>query len=682
MKAVSSQLTTQSNQRQFLGLTRDDVLLIGVLFCSVFFIFGYQSHLLGFYADDAGFLIQNPTLSFNEMLKSFTGYVTGRNLHILWQYGVYLLAGNGVDDLWKSHLIQTLFVALNAVLVFTLLRILGMQKIACLLASAIYAFYPNHAEVQFWLSSLPMNLISSTFVLGLLITGTYFIRELFLKSAVDKSSLLLILIFIFYGLALFTYDQVVPLIVVTTSLIGLAALTSKQSRAAGIILLALTIILFFGLFWWKVLQPAGGPILSNLNWKHVWYTFNFSLSSMFGVYFIEPIKHLYLFSVRLEKIQALAVVCLLMLVAFYSVMFEKYPNTTLDSSTISKLRGLKKILFTIRHFLLLLAACAAFILAYLPIYIWYLAPRHNYLPSIAVAIAIAVVCNAYLLVIQHLKYKPVRVIFVAPLIIAFGYILYYFIVADLVEKKAWIASYQARKAMYFELEKSGDFKGVDTLILNKFPVTTPYGSAPLGYQQNSEVAFFTQGRVLIENLVTNKQVSKTGVYAYVQPTEHGWTAFRHARWAQTLDLEFLALNNNKIEFKKLKPNTENSFYSIVSSNEAKTSSNASFAVQKMTSKPSRFEVIIPAVTLKSDELLTLIPYIVKDGQKRPITFINAYGAETMIPIEVPDYRNAGGKFELALKEAMIEPEGFQLYVSNHNSVSRLLQAAVVKPLTQ
>lgn len=684
MKAVFSKLVATSKQNQLFGLSRGDALFIGTIFCCIFYIFGYQSHLLGFYADDAGFLNQNPTLSISEMYKSFTGYVTGRNLHILWQYLIYLIAGNGIEDLWKSHLIQTLFVALNATLVYVLLRTIGLQKIACLLASAVYAFYPNHAEVQFWLSSLPMNLISSTFVLGLLITGAYVIREIFLNGAVANSGYLLILVFIFYGLALFTYDQVVPLIVTTTLLIGLVALTSKQSRLAGVILLILTIASFAGLFWWKVLQPAGGPILSNLNWKHIWYTFNFSLSSMFGVYFIEPIKKLYQFSIRFEKIQALAIVGILISVAYYKITFDKYFKQNSNLDFISRLKTWKKIVFKLRFLVLVIAACAIFVLAYLPIYIWYLAPRHNYLPSIAVAIITAIFCNAYLYAIQYFKYRIVRLILITPLFICFGYILYYFIVADLVEKKAWIASYQGRKAMYSELEKAGNFLGVDTLILNKFPVTTPYGSAPLGYQQNSEVVFFTQGRVFIENLVTNKQVSQRGVYAYVQPNEHGWTAFRHARWAQTLDLEFLGLNNNKIEFRKLKPNTENPFYSIADSVEANQGHDPSFAVRKIASKPSRYEVTIPKLFLMSDELgsndelLTLIPYTIKEGLERPITFINAYGAETIIPIEVPYYRWGGGKFELILKEAMPEPQGFHLYISNHNSVSRLLQSAEVK----
>ena len=77
-------------------------LLAGVLIVALnLVVFGVHSGRLGFYADDAGFLTTiYPDMGVQRLISWIGSYVTGRNLHILWQYVVSVIAGgSGLENL-------------------------------------------------------------------------------------------------------------------------------------------------------------------------------------------------------------------------------------------------------------------------------------------------------------------------------------------------------------------------------------------------------------------------------------------------------------------------------------------------------------------------------------------------------------------------------------------------------
>src|ERR1700727_1309716 len=86
-------------------------ILAGVLIVAVnLIVFGYQSGRLGFYADDAGFLSGiYPGMGVQQLISGIGSYVTGRNLHILWQYFISVIAGgSAIENLPAMHYLQVL----------------------------------------------------------------------------------------------------------------------------------------------------------------------------------------------------------------------------------------------------------------------------------------------------------------------------------------------------------------------------------------------------------------------------------------------------------------------------------------------------------------------------------------------------------------------------------------------
>jgi hypothetical protein len=133
-------------------------------------VFGYHSGRLGFYADDAGFLVQiYPGMTIENLLSRIASYVTGRNLHILWQYFVSVAAGgNTIDNLPAMHFVQVAADATAGLLLFLALRLWGVERTAACLSAIAFSLFPNHGETHFWLSALPMNIVSTIWVLILL----------------------------------------------------------------------------------------------------------------------------------------------------------------------------------------------------------------------------------------------------------------------------------------------------------------------------------------------------------------------------------------------------------------------------------------------------------------------------------------------------------------------------------
>ena len=130
-----------------------DALCVIVILITSVIVYGMESNRLGFYADDASFLFGAPNLRWSNLAQSMYGYVTGRNLHMLWQFGIYQIFGFGLSDLGAHHWLQAFFSGLNAVILYIAIRLFAYQPLVAFIAGIVFAFYPNHAEVQHWLSS-------------------------------------------------------------------------------------------------------------------------------------------------------------------------------------------------------------------------------------------------------------------------------------------------------------------------------------------------------------------------------------------------------------------------------------------------------------------------------------------------------------------------------------------------
>ena len=152
-----------------------------VLFILVFAAFAVGSRNLGFSSDDAQFLGGLGKADLSHTLWHTRWYVPGRNLHIIWQRLIYLVGGARPENLCTLHLIQALLDAAATVVLYLLLRALKLAEVYALAAAALFAFYPNHAETHYWLSAGPMNIVSTLFVLPVVIF-TFLVRNYLLRG--------------------------------------------------------------------------------------------------------------------------------------------------------------------------------------------------------------------------------------------------------------------------------------------------------------------------------------------------------------------------------------------------------------------------------------------------------------------------------------------------------------------
>ncbi len=145
----------------------------------------------GLYLDDYSFLGMLEGVSPGALWIEFLHYVPGRNLHIPFFYGLLELTGGSVAAM---HLIGVGFDALNAALLFLLVRrVTGLSSVA-LASAAIFAIAPNHGETHFWITLIPQVQIPATLTLAAFLLAAH-PRGLAAACAV-------------YTVALFTYDQV------------------------------------------------------------------------------------------------------------------------------------------------------------------------------------------------------------------------------------------------------------------------------------------------------------------------------------------------------------------------------------------------------------------------------------------------------------------------------------------
>lgn len=631
-----------------------------LLFFTTFFVFGERSHLLGFYSDDASWLDVS-SFSFNETLKYVSTYVTGRNLHVLWQYLLFGLSSDRLyPDLGIQHWTQAFFTSINVILVFSILRVLGIRILIAFLASSLFAFYPNHGEVQYWMTAIPQNLMSVTWSLLFIWVCLY---STLCNKRLSIELLLFLFAFIFYIFALFTYDQVVPIVVTAAILFWGGCYLRKRHTVLSLLFLGISFGAFLFMLIWKMRQPGGGPQFLHLGRGHIWSTMLESFSWSAGRLFINNYDLLLPHIGRYERVLAASasggITFVAVMLALLIYKYGKLENkASLDSINLVNLRFLGSELKWFS--LLFLASIGIYFLAYLPAYLWFIAPRHNYLPSIAICLMVSSLASMVLSVLEDHKHFKLSLVFSLFLVVVCGFLNDRFIRVDLVEKNSWINSYQARMNLYQELEDAGRLNGIRSIILNNFPVGYPYGSAPFGYQANTEVKYFTRGRHKIDNLDKYAFPGTGGFYIYTSLREHGEGAFKFSPYSETLDLKYLGVQGSKIDYIEVDQAKNLELpYSLRFEKIKNYSSGNKLKVTKLN-EPGTYRITLPDTIDIKNDIYTLLPMTYRDKKIEPLTFLNHYQSPTLFLIDVP-IPVVTNTLLLKLTDVNLKVDGLRLY---------------------
>jgi hypothetical protein len=653
-----------------------DWICVTILLIVTSWIFGARSHLLGFYADDAGFLSAFQDVSFSNLLHGLQGYVSGRNLHILWQYLAFCLTGTTLESLSALHWLQAGMTALNVILLYTALRFALLPTLPSFLAAALFAFYPNHAEVHFWLSSMPMNLVSTSLVL-LLVICSIAITKAVRNGSTRLATLLLCANLLIAVAAMFTYDQVVPVVMATAFAVGLICFViARQLRLAACLYLTVHLLVFAILVVWRAVDPRGGPVFSYIIADHLISNAKSSFSLMFG----SAIQsELLLHAGPGERRTAFAVAAVIFATALIlSLASNNFDPAVTDKRLAEAFPRLRPSVLAKSFPVSLLFGTAVFsLLAYLPAYLWYLSPRHNYLPSIGLAGAAGVAIFISNSVVWTMVGKHIAKVGAALIAALVSCGIYIFVQAALVEKNLWIASYQARKKMYAELMLDPNFRNSSTLVLNGFPSTTPFGTAPLGYQQAGEVSLFTRGAVKIEHLVQNSLPSYRGDFVYTEVDQWGKSAFLYIPKRRIYNVRYQGLRDRQIFYSKSDGEIPiPDFYSISSATFGPNDHPDNVVARMTGATRGVLDLWIPTVHRQFDEVVALVPLVQTGGAIEPMTLTSTRSPRQLALIELPlELEPKPQRFLITFKSS-VQPRAVQLFIVGETG-RRLINESIV-----
>ena len=661
----------------FFAKNKIDLLVFLLLAIVNIFTFGLNSSKLGFYADDPSFLLPlGGTVDFHFLLNEIKSYVPGRNLHILWQYICIKIAGGGsLSDLPSLHFIQTSFDLVNSWLLYTFFRAIRISYSSAFCAALLFALFPNHGETHFWPSALPMNLISTSLMLVLMVYSASIFR-----GGASKTKKMFALRWITYWLvyiaAIFTYDQVVVVAFGTVTL--LIALLHKKISKNGLslcfvwALFFVVPILLIALL--KLSSPGNGPGLGHFSVSHMLLTVLYSL----GIWAFIWIKFLFFPIFDIGSIEttviALFIATASMLTLIYCFRHEKIVLSRGDSS----LSNIRPVYFPKKY--LLYFGISFFMCAYLPNYIWSIASRHNYLPSIGVAIIIASLLDIF--TSKSPSSKAIKFI----MIFALGLVSFNFSYLDILEKNFWIKSFEFRSALYGDLSTSQPKPNQKTLIFWEFPsslypadrLKLPEGASRYLRLMIGSIApppsflFYEQPTAF---LMYSKNMSKFEIVSWhpIQ-TQEGFIIKNERRWgfdamvfSPKSDAVLVSYDKYK-DYPAFALHSESSKYVASKiSTPLKLSATTINSVFSITKDNFGYVISIPNVVLPKDFVLAIVPLANGGHDNAPTMFSDGLwnDEEFQLPIEIAaglGNKNLKGTYRLPFSDR-IPSSGFYKLVS-------------------
>jgi hypothetical protein len=539
-------MTALARRTMRLGL---DIPVAMAAFLATSILFGAGAGKLGFYSDDAGFLVTLGGDGLTETLRSARDYVPGRNLHIVWQQLIFLLGGNSPRDLGSLHVIQSCIDGIVVALFYLLLRKLRLPALWAVVGAATFAFYPNHGETHFWLSSAPMNLLSTLWFLCFAYVAVVAGGKT--TSTGERERVWLLgLGFLFFGLALFTYDQTffVLLFVLAARAVQLA-----KRRVSLDTPLAIVGVGYFGLILlYLVLKrhPQSGPTLTHLDASHIWNNLVFSVASTVGWFFRYWLDFLLQTASGRDRAVGdyVAIVVAAICGALIARALFRWLSGTPSSASLAA--GLR------RSLALVAAGVACFFLAYLPTYVWFIAARHDFLPTAGLALAVAAAGSGVTAILEQHSHRAVSIAFASAATIVLALSVAKFVAADLSEKRYWQQSYQLRRDLYAKLVNRDLLAGKRAIVFEGFP--QQLGPAPYFGQENQlALDYLYPHEVALDASSLSALRATRGYYLYTDITRYGPMAVRFVSRALVADIVYLSQTSSSIRFA-----TENRAYDV------------------------------------------------------------------------------------------------------------------------
>ena len=345
-----------------------------------FFYEAFRSLRANISNDDAGFMYASIAGDFKDFTRLFLDYVPGRNLHIAWNEVLFAVSGTSQSTFWIYHATQALTYAGVIFLIYKLQLQAGVRKNIALIFSLIALYCPAFSVILLWSTSLPQHLMSSVF---LLIGIVYLLQIVNPESTLRTTKIHVsrFLIGLLFTLSMFTYDQAAAVVLFTTALIAFVYVFQKNFsvdlRGPGRILVSylISISVFYLVVFFSgrgtgdnltvgggTLDRLAGNLLIPLRVLSKIQTHSASAKSYF---FYNP---------------SIVFVVLALGIILFSIFIGR----------ILYVEWVRKVSRDSRKLFLGLIFLALSFAAYMPAAVWYVSPRHLYLPLILAIIGMSI----------------------------------------------------------------------------------------------------------------------------------------------------------------------------------------------------------------------------------------------------------------------------------------------------
>lgn len=335
------------------GTARDrrDLAANAILVGAGLLFFGLHATRAGLHLDDHGFYRSFSHYDWAQLWAGAIHYVPGRNLYIPLFFALHKVCGGSAAAM---HLFGLFLDLLNPLLVMALARRLGASRGAALAAAGLFLVYPNHGETHWWTSSIMMNLFTTTLTLGAFLAAG--------RTSLPRAPRLA-LAALLYTVALFDYDQVfllwIPLLAYARWTDPGLKLRRLAAAAGGFL------ILDAAHFAARMLSPyssGGRPVPRTdvilLSMKHA------------VTQTLVPVRCWPLLPDFPGGWPAAILLAGAAAAAWVLLCAQSWNDDEKDRAELH----------------LALFGGAWWLLAYAPNFLWYISPRHNYLPSVGTAL--------------------------------------------------------------------------------------------------------------------------------------------------------------------------------------------------------------------------------------------------------------------------------------------------------
>ncbi|MEI6219193.1 MAG: hypothetical protein WCP86_09860, partial [bacterium] len=209
----------------------------------------------------------------------------------------------------------------------------------------------------------------------------------------------------------------------------------------------------------------------------------------------------------------------------------------------------------------LVAAVVGFLLSYLPACLWYISPRHNYLPTLFVCGGAGLLFALLMVALSRCR-SVIRWVGLVVASTSVACAVAIGAACNVNEKEIWSDNYQARLAFYSDLYRTATLKDQKALVLDGFPGGY-HGSQFFAWEQ-AVAAPYAAGlncslpgaSYALEQIALNAFPGLRGVFIHTEAARWGAVNIRYFPRKDVLWLKYDAVINGKIQYTPMRREIE------------------------------------------------------------------------------------------------------------------------------